>query len=161
MLKPTFYAFFIFLILINISCSVPKKDCFLKYSPLIFYVGFDSSDIKQMTVEKYSKCCNYDSLINIDTLYYSDQFQDTMSFGGIYFPSSPSSYADPHFNWILKLPNHVQIKLSNILLNNNTCRTEKLNTPCFCNLIYFDIATENCTYKTVEFGNSSIVYIHK
>lgn len=165
MLKLFLYAITFFATMLIFSCLSHQKDCFLTYSPTIHYVGFDSADISQIYVEQYKKCCGFDSLIQKDTLNYTGSFptsnEDTIYISGLYFPSGANSYANPNFNWIIKLSNNAQIRLSNILFEKNTCEAGHLTTTCFCNLKSFEIETVNCTYKTVKKTSTSSIYIHK
>ena len=111
-------SFSLFVISLIYSCKAHRRECFLSYTPTLYYVGFDSSDFIQLHLEKYKKCCNFDSLISIDTLsisnlgLYPSKLIDTIT-AGLYFPGGGSYYGIPEYNWIINLSGNKRIKLSN------------------------------------------------
>ena len=161
MRKLRIYTIALLMVISIFSCKVQQMNCNLSYSPFIKYVGFDSTDFSVFTIEKYKKCCGFDSLINVDTFHYSSNWvnpiADTFAFTNMYFPNGASSYAEPNYNWIIRLQNNKRIEMSDILFEENTCEYQ-WSKPCFCNLKSFNLKTFNCTNKIEDNGT---VFIHK
>ena len=144
-------------------CRNNKRQCFLSYPPNINYIGFDSSDFYQFEIEKYSKCCNFDTLIQIDTLTLLDLGPnwtgDTLFFRHLTYPSGAPKILNDSFNWIIRLPALQEIKLSRIQHDKNKCNIDPPGSynACICNILDFQLETVNCStlYK------NGVVYVYK
>lgn len=144
------------------SCEQDTRECHLSYSPLIFYVGFDSLDFSTFWVEKYDKCCGFNNLLSRDTIHFKGQITDTFKLPDMYFPSAPTSYAQPNYNWRIKFNNGVEVNLMDIYHEATRCTKSGASfDPCICKVLDYTLKCVNCNSYERKMGSVTWVYIIK
>lgn len=146
-----------------ISCNGdPEQKCWGQI-PKIDLIHFDSLDLQSMKLFQYNKCCQFDSLISIDSVglsyHFANGVPDTFTISKPKGPSSGGSILDFQYNIKIKMRNNVEINISNLIQSTKICRVPhgQMGVFCPCDVIGFDITGINCNAIKSNAASASVI----
>ena len=139
-------------LLFALSCYGPRmQQCFLRYYPLVYITGFDTTQLDSIRVNKYMAISGHDSLVSSKAISVSDTLvfisADTF-FITPYLQSDPRDfyYSANTEQYEIIFANNKIVRLSNFTYEDKQClRGEsEFRDPCYCGFIHCEADTTNC-----------------